>query len=151
MACSEIEYLGHRVSKECVQPLESHIQAVKEFPRPKTKKKVRGFIGLGNFYRDFIQDFATIIAPLTELTKKEVDNVVTHAWKEPQQEAFDKIKEALTTECRLYFPDWEDGFTLRTDASRVGIGGSLLEGSRRRFYRSRFPRLANIRSRRISP
>ena len=71
-----------------------------------------------------------MIAPLTELTKKEIDNSVGSAWGPEQEAAFDAVKRSLTKECMLYYPDWNQGFTLRTDASSVGVGAILLQAGR---------------------
>ena len=78
-----------------------------------------------------------MIAPLTELTKKEIDNSVGNAWGPEQEAAFDAVKRSLTKECMLYYPDWSKGFTLRTDASNIGIGAILLQEGRPICYLSR--------------
>ena len=63
-ACSEVEYLGHVVSRDGIRPDPSKINAVKEFPIPRCTKDVRSFLGLANYYRRFIKNFAVIALPL---------------------------------------------------------------------------------------
>ena len=63
-------YLGHKIGRGGVLPVQSKIMAVKEMHRPRTKKEVRSFLGMVGYYRRFIPHFATKAEPLTELTKK---------------------------------------------------------------------------------
>ena len=67
---SSIECLGHMVSENILQPCPDKMIAIRNAERPRTKKQVRSFLGLVRFYWAFIQNFAEIAAPLTELTKK---------------------------------------------------------------------------------
>ena len=66
-ACSEVEYLGHVVSRDGIRPDPSKIKAVEEFPIPRCTKDVRSFLCLANYYRRFINKFAAIAAPLNKL------------------------------------------------------------------------------------
>ena len=60
-------YFGHMHSKNCVNRDPRKLEAVKDFPRPKSVKNVRQFSGLAGYYRRFIQNFAKIVKPLTKL------------------------------------------------------------------------------------
>jgi len=66
-----IEYLGHIISKDDIQMDPTKIQAVVDWPTPKTLKKLLGFLGSAEFYHSFVKSFSTIAAPLTSLTKKD--------------------------------------------------------------------------------
>ena len=59
-------------------PDPSKIQSVKSFLTPTNKKQVRRFLGLTGYYRKFIPDYAKIVTPLTDLTRKNKPNCV--AW-----------------------------------------------------------------------
>ena len=70
----QCRYLGHVVGNGQVQPEESKLQAVECYTIPSTKKQVRAFLGLTGYYRRFIPDYATVVTPLTDLTKKTAPN-----------------------------------------------------------------------------
>ena len=69
--CSEVDFLGMIVSRDGIRMDESKIKAIQDWPIPMKIKHIRGFLGLANFYRRFIKDFATIARPLNDLTKKD--------------------------------------------------------------------------------
>ena len=58
-----------------MRPMDCKVKAVKEYERPKTKKQVRAFLGLCRYYRRFIPSFSTVANSLTELTRKNKENV----------------------------------------------------------------------------
>lgn len=89
----EVVYLGYVVGEGKVKPTESKIQAVKEFPRPKTKTDVRAFLGLGGYYRKFIPNYAEIAAPLADLTRKAAPRVIL--WTDQCSKAFVELKDRL--------------------------------------------------------
>lgn len=72
----KVHYLGHVVGGEEVQPELREVRAVQEYPTPTTKKDVRAFLGLVGYYQRFIPQFASIAAPLTDLTRKIKSQVV---------------------------------------------------------------------------
>ena len=82
---------------------------------------MRGFVGLCSYYRRFLKDFATVAAPLHELTKKNAKFV----WSDRAQDAFESLKMALTTPPILAMPTDEGEFCLDTDASERSIGAVL--------------------------
>ena len=82
---------------------------------------MRSFLGLTNFYWRFIKDYAQVARPLNNLTKKDQ----TFEWKEPQQIAFDMLKQRFTTASILTFPDIDKQFRLETDASDFATGAVL--------------------------
>jgi len=78
---------GVRMEKE-------KVQGVVEWLVPKSVKDVQKFLGLANYYRQFVKDFAKIAKPLHEMTRKEIK----WSWGERQQKAFEELKERFTTE-----------------------------------------------------
>ena len=55
-----VEYLGHVVTPDGVIPNPEKVRVVRDFPIPKNLKELRAFMGLGNYYRRFVKDFAHI-------------------------------------------------------------------------------------------
>jgi hypothetical protein len=84
---------------------------------------MRSFLGLAGYYRKFIQNFSSIATPLTQLTKKGVPFV----WSSQCQEAFDLLKQKLTTAPVLLLPSSDRCFVVYTDASLVGLGAVLMQ------------------------
>ena len=109
-----IQYLGHLVSGEGIEPLPEKLEAVRKMPPPTTPKEVRQFLGLVGYYRKFVPKFADIARPLTNLTKLDIP----YEWTNRCQEAFEFLKEMLLKEPILKYPDPSKPYTLFTDASK---------------------------------
>jgi hypothetical protein len=96
------------------------IEAVKAWPIPKLKKELQSFLGFCNFYRWFIEKFSNIAAPLNKLTGKDNFN-----WENPQQEAFDTIKQCMMDNIVLLLPDENKQYQVEVDASDKATGAQL--------------------------
>jgi hypothetical protein len=116
----EIDYLRHIVSGTRVSMESSKVKAVMEWPQPKNIKQLRGFLGLTGYYRRFIKGYAHIAGPLTDLLRKEA-----FEWNDGAVEAFNNLKQAITTAPVLKLPNFDEPFTLETDASGTGVGAVL--------------------------
>ncbi|XP_078242488.1 uncharacterized protein LOC144587040 [Pogona vitticeps] len=121
----ETKYLGHMVGGGVIKPLEAKIEAVRDWPRPNTKKKVKSFLGLVGYYRKFIPRFSKIAAPLTNLTRKKADDRIP--WTSDCEEAFQRLKQALINYPVLRAPDFDREFIIYTDASNSGVGAVLCQ------------------------
>ena len=119
----ECHFLGHVVGNGNLRPEPEKIRAVEQFPKPTTKKQIRGFLGLTGYYRKFIGDYARIALPLTDLTKKSLPDKVK--WSEECERAFNTLKEVLCKSPILRNPDFTKTFFLQTDASDRGLGAVL--------------------------
>ncbi|KAL1279885.1 hypothetical protein QQF64_014485 [Cirrhinus molitorella] len=123
LARTEAHYLGFQVGRGLIKPQERKVVAVRDAPRPATKTQVRAFLGLAGYYRCFIPNFSSLAAPLTDLTRKGQPEKAP--WGPAEEEAFQHIKKALTTEPVLRAPDFNCPFLLQTDASDTGLGAVL--------------------------
>ena len=120
-AADEVKFLGHNLSKRGISPCADKIEIVQQFPVPTKVKEVRSFLGLVGYYRRFVKDFARIARPLYNLTKK---NLV-FKWDESCQKAFESLRDAITSDNVLKYPDFKKPFFLTTDACNTGIGCCL--------------------------
>ena len=118
-----LTFLGHIVSAQGIQVDPVKIQVVKEWPVPQNVTHVRQFVGLANYFRKFVMSFSEMAKPLTDLTRAGTE----WKWKEEQQQAFDRIKDALTQAPTLAMPDTQLPYTVICDASNFGIGAVLLQ------------------------
>ncbi|KAM0729433.1 Retrovirus-related Pol polyprotein from transposon 297 [Formica fusca] len=120
----EVTYLGHIITENGISPDPSKLEAVRNFPTPRKVKDIQAFIGLAGYYRKFIENFSKIAKQLTKLTKKKNK----FEWTQEQQQAFEMLKEKLTTAPLLKYPDFEKEFIVTTDASDYAIGAILSQG-----------------------
>ncbi|OMO55084.1 reverse transcriptase [Corchorus capsularis] len=131
-AQSSIDYLGHIISSQGVQVDPSKITAIIDWPLPANIKALRGFLGLTGYYRKFVKHYATIVAPLTDLLKQK-----SYQWTTEASEAFEKLKQALTTTPILALPDFSQAFDVTTNASNVAVGAVLSQGNHPLAYFSK--------------
>jgi hypothetical protein len=118
---SEVEFLGLIVGKDSIRMNPSKVEGVSQWPTPTKVKHVQAFLGLANFYRRFIQNFAKITRPLTLLTCKDAP----WEWTEECQTAFDTLKNAFTTAPILQIPNDEAPYRLESDSSDFATGAVL--------------------------
>ncbi|TYK17871.1 wall-associated receptor kinase 5-like [Cucumis melo var. makuwa] len=96
------------------------IEAIRTWPIPDSIKEIQAFLGLASFYRKFIKNFNSIVAPFTDRLKKG-----NFKWTLQQQESFANIKKKLTSSPILQLPDFTSPFELAVDACGMGIGAVL--------------------------
>ena len=63
-SCTEIDFLGHHITKQGTIPLGQKVQAVREFPKPINIREFQEFVGMINFYNRFLPHSAKILFPL---------------------------------------------------------------------------------------
>ena len=125
-AATEVSFLGHRVSHDGVSADPEKVAAIRNISRPTCVKDVRSFLGLAGYYRRFIKDFATLAAPLTKLTTKQMSSR-PFAWTAACDNSFTQLKQQLCAAPILAYPQFDRMFTLYTDASDVGLGAVLAQ------------------------
>jgi len=117
----EVGFLGVIIGEDGVRMEKEKVQGVIEWPVPKSVKDVQKILGLANYYRWFVKDFAKIAKPLHEMMRKEMK----WDWGEKQQKVFEELKRRFTTEPVLVTPDLDKEMRVEADVSDFAIGGVL--------------------------
>lgn len=141
----EVEFLGFIISDKGIKTNPKKVEAILNFPTPKTLKDLRSFLGLSNYYRRFIRDYAKIAKPLTTLLRGEAGRSSKYMSKkimidldQEAMDAFIKLKTILASEdVMLAYPDFSKEFTLTTDASKYALGAVLSQENRPIVFLSR--------------
>ncbi|UYV66538.1 hypothetical protein LAZ67_4002004, partial [Cordylochernes scorpioides] len=119
----EVELLGHVISTGGLKPGPRKIKAIEEFPEPKNVHDIRRFLGLTNFFRRFVKDFARKAEPLSRLTKKGSQ----FEWKEEQRRSFGGLRKDLVEYPVLAHYNPELKTEVHCDASAEGLAGMVLQ------------------------
>ena len=118
-----LNFYGYTFSADGMKADDKKLQAIKDAPVPQHVGELRSFLGLVNYVSRFIRDFATIAAPLRDLTKKSTN----WTWNSEHQIAFDKLKESLTSKSVVAYFDPQKETEIIVDASPVGLGAILMQ------------------------
>ena len=120
-----IECLGHNIVGQTVRSQEDKIQAIRDAPRPSTKRQNKSFLGLAGFYRRL---FPIVSSIASILTKKNKPNSIK-GWQDHHERAFQTLKNRLTSSPILRLLVFQEGkpCVLRTDASDIRLGAVLLQ------------------------
>jgi len=116
-----VGFLEVIIGEDRVRMEKEKVQGVIEWLVPRSTKNVQKFLGLANYYRWFVKDFARIAKPLHEMTRKETK----WSWGERQQRVFEELKERFTTEPILVTPDLDKEMRVEADVSDFVMGGVL--------------------------
>lgn len=117
----EILFLGHKCTSKGLLPDDSKIETIQKYTVPNSKDEVKRFVAFANYYRRFIDNFASIAAPLNSLTRQKIH----FKWDDQCQKAFDTIKSKLISPNLLQYPDFSKNFIITVDASKIGCGAVL--------------------------
>jgi len=118
----EVEFLGVVIGPKGVEMQREKIEGVLNWPASRNMKEVQKFLGLANYYKRFIKDFAKIAALLHMLVRKKQK----WKWEKKQEEVFEKLKVVFTTESILAIPDIDRKMRVEVDASDYVTRGVLL-------------------------
>ncbi len=116
-------YLGKVVGRGCVKPIHAKVNVICSFPKPATRRELRRFLGMVGYYRGFCHNFASVVAPLTDLLSPKRP----FQWSEKCQRSFENAKSLLANAPVLVTPNFEKRFLLAVDASAYGAGAVLLQ------------------------
>ena len=125
IARDSVDYLGHTVNQEGISMMDSYIQRIKDWPRPRTMKELRSYLGVIGYYRGFYPQFAQLTAGLQSLRNKK-----TLIWTDELVQEFEDSKQMFAAPPIRHYPDFspEAGrFILVTDWSRDAKSAVLLQ------------------------
>ncbi len=129
LALNQLPFLGHIISPEGIRPDPAKVEAVKKFLQPANVAELRSLLGMAGQLRKFVKDYALIVRPLNAMlaTSKTPAWKAGTAWTQTEVEAFEKLKEAISSDAILVHPDFEQPFMLWCDASSYGAGAVLTQ------------------------
>ncbi|CAD5222802.1 unnamed protein product [Bursaphelenchus xylophilus] len=116
-----ISLLGHELNAEGIRALPNKVEAITKMPAPKDLKQLASFLGMVQYYSRFVKGLSALAAPLNALRKK----TAKWQWGRKEKEAFEKLKERLTSTELLVHYDPKIPVRLSTDASDYGLGAQL--------------------------
>jgi hypothetical protein len=119
----EVKFLGYQVTNVGMKIDDGRVHSIKNMPHPENKKQLQSFLGVCNYFRLFVKEFATIAEPLYALLRKDVRFV----WNEEQMRAVEELKYKLSHAPIVKFLDFKKEFHIHTDASLTGIGAVLMQ------------------------
>jgi len=122
-AIDHIEFLGFIVISQGVHVDEQKVETIRNWLTPTNISEVQNFHGLSSFYRRFVKEFSTIVAPFNEIVKKDV----VFKWGKEQANVFETLKDKLTKAPMLTLPNFTKSFEIECDASNIGIGAFLFQ------------------------
>ena len=133
IATQKVKYMGHVLSSDGLMSDSAKIEAIQKMPRPTNVAGIRRFIGMTGYLSRFLDHLSDLCKPLRQLTKQSIQ----WQWNEEHQQAFDKIKAAVTQTPVLQYFDGKLPTTIQCDASQTGLGAVLMQSRGPIAYASR--------------
>ena len=118
----KVNFLGVVIGQGRIEMEKDKVAGVLNWSTPKMVRDVRNFLGLANYYRQFVKDFAKMARPLNNLTRKEK----RWNWRAEQQAAFEQLKQVFTSKLLLVIPNLDKEFRVEAGVSNFTTGGVLL-------------------------
>jgi transposase InsO family protein len=128
-----VEYIGRQISKDGITMSDTKINSVLDFPKPVNNTSLRSFLGLANYFRDFVPNHSNVVNPLHKMIDYSASKQAKLTWTEAGEKAFKDIKLLISKSPTLYFISDTAPIILMTDASDYGVGGylyQLIDGSK---------------------
>lgn len=122
--CEQVAYLGHIINGNGSTPNPEKVKCIQSYPVPCSVADTQRFLGMCNYFRKYISEYAHTARPLYNLLKKDHDFI----WTPLCQNAFETLKKALISPPILIFPDFKESFIITTDASDIAVGAVLSQG-----------------------
>ncbi|PFX12858.1 Retrovirus-related Pol polyprotein, partial [Stylophora pistillata] len=131
--CSQVPFIGHLLTSEGLKPDPQKVEAICNMPKPEDVQAVQRFVNTVKYLSRFLEDLSDMSEPLRRLTHKGAP----WKWSQEQEEAFTKIKKAVSTAPVLKFFNPNEPVEGEGDASEKGIGFALMQEGQPVTYASR--------------
>ena len=129
-----VKYVGFIVSEDGIATDPVKVEKVKNWPKPTCAEEVRQFVAFAGYYRRFIRNFSKVVRPLNEVMPPQsqrkgskTKNKEGFTWGREQQQAFETLKELMTSAPVLAYANFNEQFELHIDASQQGLGAVLCQ------------------------
>ena len=119
--CNEVTFCGYTINKDGVRPMQSNVDAVLNAPQPSNVSEVKSFLGMLNYYQNYLPALSTVAEPIHCLLRKGV----AWMWGPEQNKAFSTAKKLLSEAPLLVHYDPSKEIIVHTDASPYGVGSVL--------------------------
>ena len=106
-----------------IMPDPKKVQMIKQMQAPSTKQELQSFIGMITYLSQFLPSMSDLTTPFRKLLKRHV----LFQWTDSHEEAFQKLKDSISSHTCLQHFDTTKPVTLQVDASRVGLGAVLIQ------------------------
>ena len=124
-ATNNLRLFGHWLENGTISPDPEKVKVLAEWPIPKTKSQLKSFLGLCGLFRDYIEHYAAIACPLSDLLgKRKPDKII---WKPEHHQSFVTLKTALMSKPILRPPDMSKEFIIMADSSRTTAAAILMQ------------------------
>ena len=129
----EVEYFGHLITADGLKPDPKKVKAIETMPPPTSKKELQTVLGMITYLAKFAPQLSETTKPMRDLLKEDIEFV----WDKPQEESFRKVKEIITKQPVLAYFDPKKHTTLQVDASKHGLGATLMQEKKPIAYASK--------------
>ena len=132
---SEVSYFGHRLTANGLKPDPLKVKAIRDMQPPKNEAELETILGMMNYLARFAPHLAEVSAPLRLLLRRDTE----FKWDTAHERAFQQMKDTITAEpgpVLAYF-DSEKEVTLQVDASKNGLGATIMQEGRPVAYASK--------------
>ena len=120
----EVPFIGHVATGEGLRPDPSKVRAIRKMPPPENVAGIQRILGMSQYLSKFLPRLSDITKPLRNLTHQDAEWI----WDEPQQSAFECLKQAVSATPVLRYYNLKEDVTIQCDASQLGLGVALLQG-----------------------
>ena len=127
LGLKKIGYVGKEISEHGISMSDDKIQHVLDFPKPMTNTQLRSFLGLANYFREFVPNHSHVVHPLQSMIDFAATKRTAIKWSPEGETAFVEVKRLIAQCPLLNFVNDSAPITVMTDASDYGIGGYLFQ------------------------